>query len=142
MIPVGESTSLRASPNAANHAARHLSCIDNAPLPCHDATDSPTGAAQNGHITMSSSAADSSLTREQLAWEFAELFNDLSVEHVNEMLAKNVPMEILRFATRYNDDFAEVHGLEDPVRHQLPNIMVLGYLLRVLEEKLLDDGAA
>ena len=91
---------------------------------------------------MSSSAADSSLTREQLAWEFAELFNDLSVEHVNEMLAKNVPMEILRFATRYNDDFAEVHGLEDPVRHQLPNIMVLGYLLRVLEEKLLDDGAA
>ena len=91
---------------------------------------------------MSSSAADSSLTREQLAWEFAELFNDLSVEHVNEMLAKNVPMEILRFATRYNDDFAEVHGLEDQVRHQLPNLMVLGYLLRVLEEKLLDDGAA
>lgn len=90
---------------------------------------------------MSSGAADDSLTHEQLAWEFAEIFNDLSIEHMNEMLAKNVPLEILRFATRYNDDFAEVHRLDDRVRHQLPNLMVLGYLLRVLEEKLLNDGA-
>ena len=91
---------------------------------------------------MSFSAADVTLPHEQLAWEFAELFNDLSIERVNEMLAKNVPMEILHFATKYTDDFAEVHGLEDPVRHSLPNIMVLGYLLHALEQQLLGDDTA
>ncbi len=80
-------------------------------------------------------AVDRDLTREQLSWEFAELFHDLSVEHVDEILAKNVPIETLRFATDFGDDFAEVHGLETLFRHQLPNLFLMGYLFRSLEEK-------
>ncbi len=83
---------------------------------------------------------DGSVTSEQIAWELAEIFNDLPTERVNEMLANNVPLEVLRFATGYGDDFAEVHGLEEQVRCQLPNLVVLGYLLRVLEERLVEDS--
>jgi len=90
---------------------------------------------------MSFSAPDSAVTSEQIAWELAELFNDLSVDRVNEMLANNVPLEVLRFATGYGDDFSEVHGLDDRVRSQLPNLVVLGYLLRILEERLVEDGS-
>lgn len=83
---------------------------------------------------------DGGVTSEQIAWELAELFNDMSTERVNEMLANNVPVEILRFATGYGDDFSEVHGLDEGVRCQLPNLVVLGYLLRVLEERLVEDS--
>lgn len=88
---------------------------------------------------MGSSENDGGLTREELAWEFVELFDGLSVDHVNEMLAKNVPLETLRFVAAYTDDFADVHELGERARRGLPNLMVFGYLLRVLEERLLAD---
>jgi hypothetical protein len=88
---------------------------------------------------MGSSEGSDGLTREELAWEFVELFDELSVEHVNEMLAKNVPMETLRFISAYTEDFADVHELAERTRKSLPNLMVFGYLLKVLEERLLDD---
>lgn len=82
------------------------------------------------------------ITREELAWELVEIFDDLSVEHVNEMLAKNVPLETLRFISAYADDFAEVHGIEGRGRRLLPNLLVLGYLMRVVEDRLFDDEEA
>ena len=88
---------------------------------------------------MSSSESSDGLTREELAWEFVELFDELSVENVNEMLAKNVPMETLQFISKYTDDFADVHKLPERTRKSLPNLMVFGYLLKVLEERLIDD---
>ena len=88
---------------------------------------------------MGSSESSDGLTREELAWEFVELFDELSVDNVNEMLAKNVPMETLRFISAYTDDFADVHELGERTRKSLPNLMVFGYLLKVLEERLLDD---
>ena len=87
---------------------------------------------------MSSSSSDG-LTREELAWEFVELFDELSVENVNEMLAKNVPLETLQFISKYTDDFADVHELSERTRKSLPNLMVFGYLLKVLEERILDE---
>ena len=91
---------------------------------------------------MGSSRNDDALTREALAWEFVELFDDLSVDHVNEMLAKNVPLETLRFIGQYADDFADVHEVGEATRRGLPNLMVFGYLLRVLEDRLLEDDPA
>ena len=41
------------------------------------------------------------LTRTQLAWELVEIFDDLSVERINEMLAKNVPLDTLEFFAAY-----------------------------------------
>ena len=43
----------------------------------------------------------------ELAWEFAEVFGELPTEQINEMLAKNVPLETLDFFTSYAESFAE-----------------------------------
>ena len=77
------------------------------------------------------------LTREELAWELVELFEELKVDDINEVLAKNVPFDTLEFFGKYGDDFGAALGLENGARKRLPNLMLLGYLLRVLEERLL-----
>ena len=43
------------------------------------------------------SFTDNPLTREELAWQLVELFDELRIEQLNEMFAKNVPMEMLEF---------------------------------------------
>ena len=83
--------------------------------------------------------ASDSLTREELAWELAELFEELKVEDINEVLAKNVPLDTLEFFNAYADDFGGTLGLVGNSRKRLPNLMLLGYLLRVLEDRLLPD---
>jgi hypothetical protein len=70
------------------------------------------------------------MTRTELAWELAGLFADLEVGQINEALAKNVPFETLEFLAESIDG--------DSVK-RLPNLMVLGYLLRVLEDRLSPD---
>jgi hypothetical protein len=79
------------------------------------------------------------LTREQLAWELVELVDELSADEMNELLAKNVPLETLRFIAAYAEDFAEAYSVEEPASRRLPNLVVLGYLLSVLEQRLIDD---
>ena len=88
---------------------------------------------------MSSSDTGPRLTRKELAWELVEVFDELSVDRVNELLAKNVPLETLEFIAAYSDDFSEVHQIEVPARRQIPNLLLLGYLLRVVEERLIGD---
>jgi hypothetical protein len=79
------------------------------------------------------------LTREELAWELVELFEELEIDDINEVLAKNVPLETLEFFGSYADDFGAARGVESKARRQLPNLMLLGYLLRVLEDRLIAD---
>lgn len=78
------------------------------------------------------------MTHAELAWEFAELFSELSVDRVNELLAKNVPVETLEFFTSYAESFARAEKLEGKLAERLPNLLLVGYLLRVLEDRLLD----
>ena len=47
------------------------------------------------------------MTFEEMAWEFAEVFDDLDVPQINEMLAKNVPMQTLEFFADYAETFGE-----------------------------------
>jgi hypothetical protein len=74
----------------------------------------------------------------ELAWELADLFGELETDQINEMLAKNVPVEALEFFSSYADSFAKRAGTDHTTSGQLPNLMLLGYLLRVLEERLLE----
>ena len=83
--------------------------------------------------------ASDTLTREELAWELVELFNELKVDDINEVLAKNVPFDTLEFFGAYADDFGSALGLSANDRKQLPNLMFLGYLLRLLEERLIPE---
>ena len=79
------------------------------------------------------------MTREELAWGFAEVFSELEIDEVNEMLAKNVPLETLDFFNAYGASLAESQCLDPTAEERLPNLMIVGYLLRVLEERLLSD---
>jgi len=78
----------------------------------------------------------------ELAWEFADLFGDLTSEDINEILAKNVPLETLEFFTAYAETFGRSESLGGRTLERLPNLMLLGYLLRVLEDRLLDEPPA
>jgi hypothetical protein len=84
-------------------------------------------------------ARDEDLSRSELAWELAELFGELPVEQINEVLAKNVPIETLEFFTSYAGDFAKVEEIREGTSLKLPNLLLLGYLLRVLEDRLIDE---
>ncbi len=79
------------------------------------------------------------MNHSELAWEFAEVFSDLAVDQVNEVLAKNVPLETLEFFSSYCESFAKSEGVEGTTGERLPNLMLVGYLLRVLEERLLAE---
>ncbi len=79
------------------------------------------------------------MTFEEMAWEFAEVFDDLDVGQINEMLAKNIPMESLEFFAQYTAEFAGESKADPELLQRLPNLMLIGYLLRVLEERLLPD---
>ncbi len=85
--------------------------------------------------------ASDGLTRQELAWEFVELFDELQTDQINEVLAKNVPMETLEFFASYGESYAKSEGLVGDTRRRIPNLLLLGYLLRLLEERLLDDGS-
>lgn len=76
------------------------------------------------------------MTPEEIAHEFAEIFDELPTERVNEMLAKNVPFETLEFFGRYAEGFADGAGIAGEARGRLPNLLLFGYLIRVLEERL------
>jgi len=79
------------------------------------------------------------MTFEEMAWEFVEVFDDLEVDQINEMLAKNVPLETLQFFARYAERFGVGEGIEGNSLGRLPNLLLIGYLVRVLEERLLPE---
>lgn len=76
-------------------------------------------------------------SREELAWELVEVLDEVTVDELNELVAKNVPLETLEFFTRYGVEFSKGLPIDDATQKRLPNLMLLGYLLRVLEDRLL-----
>ena len=81
---------------------------------------------------------DESLGRSELAWELVELFGELRTDQINEVLAKNVPIETLEFFNSYAEDFGNAEGINGKTGKRLPNLLLLGYLLRVLEDRLIE----
>lgn len=79
------------------------------------------------------------MTHEDLAIEFAEIFDDLPPEQINEMLAKNIPYDTIEFFSQYAEAFADGAGIKGDARGRLPNLLLFGYLIRVLEERLLPE---
>ncbi len=77
-------------------------------------------------------------SRTELAWEFAELFGDFTTADMNELLSKNIPLETLEFFASYAESFATAEKMTGRTAERLPNLMMVGYLIRVLEERVLD----
>jgi hypothetical protein len=83
--------------------------------------------------------AGAQMTHSELAWEFADLFGELAPDQINQVLAKNVPLETLQFFSDYARTIDDRDGLGEAMKRRIPNLMLLGYLLHVLEERLLDE---
>lgn len=82
------------------------------------------------------------MTTQEIAWEFAGIFEELEPEQINRMLAQNVHMDTLEFFTEYSEQFAGAETLDEKTAKRLPNLMLVGYLIRVLEERLLETNTA
>jgi hypothetical protein len=79
------------------------------------------------------------MTFEEIASDFIEVFDDLEVEQINEVLRKNIPFERLEFFNEYTSTFGEAADIGDPASKRLANLMLIGYMLRVMEDRLLPD---
>ena len=88
---------------------------------------------------MSAFDGNTGLSGEELGWELVEVFDALRTEEVNEVLARNVPLGTLRFFAAYADEVADAESIDGKPRRRLSNLLLLGYLLRVLEERLVPD---
>jgi len=75
----------------------------------------------------------------EIATEFVDLWDDLDIGEINTLLAQNVSLDLLEFFSAYAERFAE--GLPEDasveqLRGQLPNLLIVGYIIRVLEERM------
>jgi len=82
---------------------------------------------------------ETEMTHDEIASEFAEIFDDLPADQVNEMLVKNIPFETIEFFSQYAEAFADGAGIKGESRGRLPNLLLFGYLIRVLEDRLLPE---
>ena len=74
---------------------------------------------------------------DELAWGFVETYEELNTEDLNELLKKNVPLDALVFFEDYADLVrSQEPGLKAHDAGRLPEIMLMGYLLHALEERL------
>lgn len=75
-----------------------------------------------------------------LAVEFTDLWKSLETGQINTMLARNVSMDLLEFFENYAREFAEECAgegkISDETQKRLPNLLIIGYIIRVLEERV------
>ncbi len=80
------------------------------------------------------------MTSLELAQEFTQIWDALETDEINAVLAKNVSLELLEFFVTYAERFAaeslpDDNELKD-LQQKLPNLLVIGYLIRFLEERV------
>ena len=80
----------------------------------------------------------------EIAIEFTEMWKDLDIDEINSMLANNVSMDMLEFFSSYAQEFtndclsASLDGKLDEasLRKRVPNLLIIGYIIRLLEERI------
>jgi hypothetical protein len=80
------------------------------------------------------------MTGVELARELTEIWESLDTSQINTVLANNVSLELLEFFVGYAEQFATDSGWDevaaDQLLQKLPNLLVIGYLVRLLEERV------
>ncbi len=81
------------------------------------------------------------MTGRELAAEFTDLWHTLDTSQINKMLALNVSFDLLEFFEGYADEFVErflpeEYAEDHDLRRLLPNLMIIGYIIRILEERV------
>ncbi len=80
------------------------------------------------------------MTSRELAIEFTDLWKDLDTRQINTMLAQNVSLDLLEFfagyAQEFSDEWLDENEKADELSRRLPNLLIIGYLIRLLEERV------
>ena len=108
----------RTAPRAREIAPlRRAGSVDSGARRCQDASRAVVLArrrltpTEGSDTPMGCSDTTDRLRREELAWELVEVFDELRIEQINEVLAKNVPLETLEFFSAYADEFADSNAI-------------------------------
>ena len=75
----------------------------------------------------------------KIAIEFVDLWEGLDTAEINTVLAENISLDLLEFFPAYAERFAQRLPEDlsaEQFRGQLPNLLIVGYLIRLLEERL------
>ena len=75
----------------------------------------------------------------KIAIEFVDLWEELDTAEINTLLAENISLDLLEFFPVYAQRFAERLPEDlsaEQLCGQLPNLLIVGYLIRLLEERL------
>ncbi len=76
----------------------------------------------------------------ELAIEFTDIWKDLDTKQINKMLAQNVSLDLLQFfaayAQEFSDEWLDENEKADELSRRLPNLLIIGYLIRLLEERV------
>ena len=80
----------------------------------------------------------------EIAIEFTDIWKDLDIDEINSMLANNVSMDMLEFFSSYAQEFTDdllSSSLEQKLdeallRRRIPNLLIIGYIIRLLEERI------
>ena len=78
------------------------------------------------------------MTFKELAWSFLEVYEELDVDQINQVLHNNTPPEALEFFFAYAEKVRTEEGLVDDEKgsDRLAELMLLGYLIHALEIRL------
>ncbi len=80
------------------------------------------------------------MTSIELAIEFTDIWKDLDTKQINKMLAQNVSLDLLQFfaayAQEFSDEWLDENEKADELSRRLPNLLIIGYLIRLLEERV------
>ncbi len=79
------------------------------------------------------------MTSRELAQEFTQIWDGLDTEEINAVLANNVSLDLLEFFVSYAERFAAESEDEPEAKDfndKLPNLLIIGYLIRLLEERV------
>jgi hypothetical protein len=74
------------------------------------------------------------MTFEKMASHFVDAFDELEVDQIYEVLGKNIPSRRLDFFNEYAKEFGEAADIDEAACKRLASLMMVGYLLRALED--------
>ena len=80
------------------------------------------------------------MTGRELAQEFTQIWDALDTDDINAVIANNVSLDLLEFFVSYAERFAVETAPDEETPsemiNKLPNLLIIGYLIRLLEERV------
>ena len=69
---------------------------------------------------------------------FTDILQELEPDDFEQLISNNVPFEDLGFFQEHAEAFAQRYRLPHNARQELPKLLLMGYLLRLLEERIVE----